>query len=242
MSKDKKTIGEIVDFGKKLVGKISTEEKERLASNPDPREKMTPEEIEEFMRQEEAQLDGMLGKFLSISQPSFIEEQVGGAEEEEEEIVTLDFENNTVTEKIGEGVAVRNQDGSIDLVKDPEVERRVKELIEKNAEPLKPTLQQKYQDMITDRVISKAIGSLIEKFNKAEKEAEENVSNIVGGEIGYALSEKVSLQIYNQKAELRAAIAGGKVYYDKIPDWAKNYIDEYVYDAIGTLIDFVERD
>lgn len=239
---NKKPIGEVVEFGKKLVDSVKKKEEKDAVNNPDPREGMTPEQIQEYMKQEEEQLDGMLGKFLAANKPNPQEESVGQAEEEEEEIVTLDFDNNTATEKVGEGVAVRSEDGSVDLVKDPEVERKIKEAVEKHTETTKPTLQQKYQDMITDRIVSKAIASLVEKMSTAERETESLVSKTIGGAIGYSLSEKAGKEIYNQKHELRMAIAGGKVHYDKIPEWAKTYIDEYVYDAVGTLVDFVERD
>lgn len=204
----------------------------------DPRLTMTPAEIEAFMRQEEAEIDAHLNKFIgSIPMPdtSSISE-----EDEEEEIVTLDFEKGMATEKVAEGVLARDSQGNVTEVNDPVVV----EIIKKTAMSVEeePTLKGKYQDMITDRFVSKAISSLIEKLNKTSNTIFDEATKSLPTAIGDHLAWEASEIITKQKRELQLAISGGQVRYDRIPEWAKSYVDEYIQSGLGALIDFVERD
>jgi hypothetical protein len=220
--------GEVIEFKSKQEEEIR-----------DVREGMSQEEIEVFMKQEEEELNAHLGKFMLtnvLPDTSSISE-----DDEEDEIITLDFDKGTATEKILEG-AVLLADGKmhvIELQEDPGFAPRIREIVKESTEP---TLQQKYYNMVVDRFVSKAIAQLIEKFNEVIKQSYDMVSDGLPAAIGDHLAWDVSDRITKQKRELQLAIAGGHVNYDKIPDWAKSHIDEYIYSALGTLIDFVQRD
>lgn len=233
----------------KLLDVINKSKELKEAAKPpegqsDPREGMSPEEIKEYMKKEEEQLYGKLDKFLSLNpkpDTSSLTE-----EDEEEETFTLDLEKKMVTQKLGEGVVMRDEDGTIHEVKDPKIKEAVKEAVAEVVEVKEPSVaeqvQKKYQDMITDRFVSKAIASIIERMNEVQKESEKSAHDAGLGYIAERLGNDLFTVIQNQKLELRAAIAGGKVHYDKIPEWAKGYIDDHVQNALNSLIDFVERD
>jgi len=197
----------------------------------------TQEEIEAQMAKDEAELDGYLNRFKTVALPD--SRNVVEEEDEEEEIFTLDLEKGMAFEKVAEGVAVRNEEGKFTVVDDFELEDKIKKLV---AEQQEPTLQQRYQNMITDHFVSKAIASLVSKYNMAATKASNDVEKTIGGEHGYALAQKVFEEVTKQKDELRAAIAGGKVHYDKIPSWAQFQVDEYIQDALSELIMLAERD
>jgi hypothetical protein len=192
------------------------------------------------MRREEEEMHGKLNKFLSSNPKPDTSSMT--EEDEEEETFSIDLEKNMVTQKVGEGVMQRDADGTMHEVKDPNVVEMVEEKVKEVAEPLKPTLQVKYGDMITERFVSKAIASIIERLVKIQKESGTIADEAGLSYIGDMVGDKMFETIQSQKNELRAAIAGGKIHYDKIPDWAKSYIDDHVNNALNTLIDLAERD
>lgn len=219
-----------------------SEEKNNVTPFPvkeeDPRE-LTKEEIDYIMKQDESELDGYLSKFKQLPQPdtSKIEE-----EEEEDEEFTLDFDTGKAYQKMGEGIITQDEEGNVNLVEDEEVAEQIKKMIENKAEPLKPTLQQKYQDMITNRLVSKALASLMERLNNVQKEAEE-VANKAGlSYIGERTADGMYESIQKQKNEIRKAWSGTTIRYDEIPEWATMWIDDYIQNGLNTLLDFVERD
>lgn len=210
--------------------------------NKDPRENMTEEEIREWEKKEEAQLNGMINKFMkNNSQPdtSSITEE----EDDEEETFTLDFENGTVTQNLGEGIVQRNEDGSYEEVVDPELEQKVKKVIAEQAEPLKPTKQQVFQDYISDGMVEKAIASLVKKLADASFEIEKHTyQELKNTPIAGLVGEKTSLMIEEKRNELKKAIRGGNVHYDDIPDWADQYVKEYLNNMLFEIMQFGERD
>ena len=219
------------------MGKKKNDKVVSLVGKQEEPQLPTQEEIAAQMAKDEAELDGYLNRFKTVALPdsgNVVEE-----EDEDEEVFTLDLDTGIAYEKVGEGVAVRNEDGKFAMVDDFELEEKIKKMVTEQQEP---TLQQRYQDMITDRFVSKAISSLVDKYSRAARLAADNVQDTIGGEIGYALGDKVYEEVRKQKEELRAAIAGGRVNYDKIPTWAQFQIDEYIQDSLTALIDFVERD
>lgn len=222
------------ELKEELVSSIKEEE-----VSEDPRDTMTPEEIAEYMRQEEEGLYGKLDKFLSLNpkpDTSSLEE------DEDEETFTLDLANNLVTQKVGEGVLTRDANGDVVEVKDPKIIEMVEEKVKEVAQPAKPDLQVKYGDMVTDRFVSKAISSIIKRMVQTQEDIEKSTRNVGLSYIGDMVGDEAFEVVQKRKLELRAAIAGGRVHYDKIPDWAKSYIDDHVQNALNTLIDLAERD
>lgn len=198
----------------------------------------TAEEIKAQMRRDEEELERHLKMYAAVNP---LNTSSGVEEQEEEETVTLDFTEEGVTayEKVGEGVAMRDSAGNITLIEDEEVAEQIKRVI---AEPTKPTEQQRYQDMITDRLVSKALGALLERLHNVQKESEK-IAHSAG--LGY-LSERTADGLYQtvqkQKLEIRQSWSGGVINYDKIPTWAKPWVDDYITNGLNTLLDFVERD
>jgi hypothetical protein len=240
-AKEKPTVKELVKTSKELK-----EAAKPQGATPDPRANMTQEEIEEFMRREEELLFGKVDKFLALNpkpDTSSLEE------EEEEETFTLDLENKVVTQKVGEGVVARDKDGTIHEVKDPNVVKMVEEAVKEVAppQPAKPELEIKYTDMVTQRFVSRAISSLLVKLRETAFETEKTIEKglhqtFVGGE----LSHQAVSAIDAKRDELKLAYSNyprwGTVVYDKIPEWAIPYIDEYVERCINNLIDLGEQD
>lgn len=203
--------------------------------------KLTPEDIAEQMRKDDEEMEMKLKKFhqdFPQSPSSGVEEQ------EEEETITMEFTEEGVKayEKIEDSVYARDTNGDVSLVEDKSVSEQVKKAVRESAAPLKPLEQQRYQDMITDRLVSKALGSLLERLNEVQKDSE-NVVQKAG--LGF-LSERTSNAVYEaidkQKIELRQSWNGGVINYEKIPGWAKPWIDDYIRNGLNTLLDFVERD
>lgn len=203
---------------------------------------LTQEEIEAVMRRDEAELEGHLNKFAKLPQPdaSGVKEE----EDAEEETITLDFEEDGIKayEKVAEGVLARGADGELVEVDEATAER-VKEILEAEA-PKKPEYAKRYEDMIRDRFVSKAIASLMEKLNDAASDMEKAIGGILGSTgVGNQLNEETYKLIQTRKDELRKAWSwNGTVQYEYIPDWALESIDEYIRDGLNSLLDFVERD
>jgi hypothetical protein len=205
----------------------------------------TPEEIEAQMRKDEEELDRYLSKFMAANPmppTSGVEEQ----EDEEEETITLDFDKGIATQKVGEGVAVRNEDGSIEVIEGSVADKIAEVVKEGNTVVYEPTPFEKeknrFQDMITERMVSKALGSLMQRLNKVQDEAEKAAYN---AGLGY-LGERTSMGLYKavdeQKKEIRQCWNGATVVYDKIPAWAMPWVEDYIRNGLNTLLDFVERD
>lgn len=200
---------------------------------------MTQEEIDFVTARDEEELDNYLKKFEAVVLPdtSKIEEE----DEDEEETITLDFTEDGVKayEKMGEGVAVRNEDGTISLVDDVELADKIKKVLEKEEEP---PLKKKYDAMLHDLIVSKAIASLIKKVRQTEDDMIKVANEKRMGAMNGVLEKEITDSLYNKRIELRAAIRGNGVNYDKIPVWAESYISEYMQDAIGGLVELTERD
>jgi hypothetical protein len=206
----------------------------------------TPEEIAEQMRRDEEEMDRRLSRYLSANPmppTSGVEEQ----EDEEEETFTLDFDKGIATQKIGEGVAIRNEDGTIEVIEGP-VADKIKEV----AAPVgpgtvvEPTPYEKeknrFSDLITERLVSKALASLMERLNNVQKESEKVAHDVGLGYLGERTYNGMYESVEKQKKEIRMAWHGGVVAYDKIPSWAMPWVEDYIKNGLNSLLDFVERD
>jgi hypothetical protein len=187
---------------------------------------LTKEELEYIKEQDEKEIEGYLSKFQtfnSVADSSNVEEE----DEDEEEEFTIDFDK---------GEAYSKQET---FIAGEDILKQIEEAIGAS----KPKLQVRYGDLITERFVSKAIASLVGKLNKAieavEDAAEEQLKHF-----GYAdtFAEDASKPLYKKKEELRRAFYLGRIDYDKIPQWAETYIQEYIENAINSMLDFTERD
>lgn len=143
--------------------------------------------------------------------------------EEEEETFTINFDNQTIISK-EEYVAVKTDNPSIKSIP-----------IEKVAEPLKPTFQQEIENTFFNKLTSKAIASLIAKQRDLDLSIEEAIASKRMGKLNDILDREVSSVLNKRRQELRNCYAGPIVKYERIPDWAKGYIKEYIENMIHDM-------
>lgn len=200
----------------------------------EPRE-LTQEEIDFVTAQDQQELDGYLNKFKAVALPdaSGVEE-----EDEEDEVVTLDFEEDGIKayEKVAEGVLARDDEGGYTVVEDEALEEKIKTMLDK------PRIEAKYESFLRDGLVSKAVGSLLRKLADTEAAMIEEANKKRMGSLGGIFEQEITNSAYSKRIELRACISGGRVNYDKIPAWAEGYIDEYLKDAIGVIAELSERE
>jgi hypothetical protein len=203
------------------------DEKKKVVELPsrvveEPKE-LSQEEIEYVQQRDEEEIERHLSKFKTFNS---VASSAGVQEEDEEEIITLDLEKGTAIEKRESVIAGE------DLLNQ----------IEKAVGLVKPKLQLQFADLITERFVSKAIASLIAKTNKAIEAIENSVEKemkFFNGAEGF--SYEASNPIYKRKDELRRAYYLGHVDYEKIPQWAEAYIQEYITNAINNMLDLTEQ-
>lgn len=253
----KKNVTNIEEARKKLevappqaVSDHEVEEK-----NTDPRLEMTAEEIQQAMAAEEDELNSYIGKFALMPQP---DSSSVSEEDEKEETITLDLENNKAYEKIAEGIVT--PDGKIHEVETglyktldkTESEERVIEganiileqvdKVEDRVAELEDGKAAKYRNLVSDIFVRKGLAELLRKTNNSLAEHMALMeSNEVPGHLRPAMAAAHKEMEKNWLA-LRRCIAGNVVHYDLIPDWAEEYVRNYLEDTIGALTSLAERD
>ena len=216
--------------------------KDNIKQFPTVQEGPTEEEIQAQMERDEQELNGYLNKFKTIEQPDSSKVEV--EDEEEEETITLDFTEDGLKAYEKEEETIIVPGGTLKLAeaaKGEDIFEAIKRVIEEKKEE-EPRLKTKYNDFIQDLFVSKAIGSLIQHLGFTENSVALAVNEHRIGLLNYELERDFTETVYKKKQELREAIAGGRVHYDRIPNWAENYIDDYIRDAISGLTLLTERD
>lgn len=221
-------------------------EKKVVPLTPAPVE-LTPEQIAEQMKKDEEEMDRRLARFMAANpmpESSGVEEQ----EDDEEETITLDFtEGGIKAYEKKETVIIKDEEGNIKqfssnytIEDEEEFVEKIKSIIETEK---KPPLQQKYQDMITEKLVSKAIAKMVSMLDKAAMETGRAVrASVRIPGVSDKLSTDTYELIYARKEELKKAWKYGRVDWDNIPEWAHTYIDEYIEEAIWGIASLTERD
>ncbi|MBJ8109014.1 hypothetical protein JDS99_04955 [Bacillus cereus group sp. N6] len=162
-------------------------------------------------------------------------------EEEEEETITVDLENQTIYQK-EEGLIV-SQDGIID----PNMYKMSKTFGDFDGDmraieitPPKPTFQNELQDLLLNTVTSKAVASLLSKHSALDTELDILMENKRMGQLGSILDKEIDDMMTKRRMELRSCFIGEQVRYEKVPDWAKSYVREYIKNMIHGLSILVE--
>ncbi|PFK99856.1 hypothetical protein COJ01_17485 [Priestia megaterium] len=106
--------------------------------------------------------------------------------------------------------------------------------------PAEPTFKDELQDLLINSVTSKAIASLLSKHRALDNELDELMSKRRMGELGDILDQEMDEMMNKRRQELRACYVGGDVRYEKIPEWAKRYVKEYIGNMIHGLAILVE--
>jgi hypothetical protein len=201
----------------KVVSLVPTEVEEQIEQGIDPRLTMTPEQIQEFIRQEEEMLARRIGKFATetvLPDTSKLE-----TEDTDTETFTIDLENNKIQQK--EEVVLLGGEGTI-----------AKLLSESNP----------YTNLITSIFISKALKRLVIKLRDEQSKLEDFMYASEVSET-YKLIRPAAETGYDKLIqELKACwvVGTNDVKYDKIPEWAEGYIKTYIDNTLRALITFGE--
>ena len=157
-------------------------------------------------------------------------EEIDDIEEGEEETFTLDFDK---------GVAIKQEV----IVGENIIPKEDKEVV--YVEPER-TFKDDLSDLFIDTLTSKAIGSLIQKQRRLELETHEAMVRYTDGKMG-ALGPMLENETFKPMEKYLKELKGaygysGNVHYDRIPDWAKGYIKDYITNFVRTTADFLLED
>ncbi|MGG1071256.1 hypothetical protein ABE178_15650 [Priestia megaterium] len=106
--------------------------------------------------------------------------------------------------------------------------------------PAEPTFKDELQDLLINSVTSKAIASLLSKHRALDNDMDELLEKRRMGELGNMINKDIEDIMTKRRQELRACYVGSDVRYEKIPEWAKPYVKEYIGDMIHGLAILVE--
>lgn len=160
-------------------------------------------------------------------------------EEEEEETITVDLDNKTIYQK-EEGLMLK-RDGVIDASLINTFDIRNGHFGESlDLTPPKPTFQNELQDLLLNTVTSKAVASLLSKHSALDTELDILMENKRMGQLGSILDKEIDDMMTKRRMELRSCFIGEQVRYEKVPDWAKSYVREYIKNMIHGLSILVE--
>lgn len=223
--------------------KIKEFPKKKIKAEVEEPKELTKEEILRVQEQDEKEIQAALGKLgvINSAQPSTKEIEI--EDEEEEETITLDFTEEGVKayQKVGEGLAVRNENGEIQFFEDETLIEKMKRLINQEEKEV-PRLQTKYDNLFTELLVIKAVASLIRKLNETSEAMVKEANNKRMGSLSGMFEKEIEDSAFKKKMELRKCIVGNKVHYEDIPVWAEGYIDEYIQDAVSGLVELTERE
>lgn len=213
---------------------------------------LTQEEINEIMRRDEEELEGYLNKFKTVALPDSSKVEVDD-EDEEEETITLDFtEDGVKAYEKKETIIVKDENGNIKgysneyVIPDEGVLLdKIKSLIESEKKE-EPAFKVEMGGFIQDIFVSKAVASLMKKLHDAEKKITRDDRAFDGmGQVGNILEMKIVDEMYEKRQELRRAYISewdNRIDYNKVPEWAKSYIKEYIQNMMSGLVELTERD
>ncbi|PFP65217.1 hypothetical protein COK00_11390 [Bacillus cereus] len=160
-------------------------------------------------------------------------------EEEEEETITVDLENKTIYQK-EEGLMIKT-DGVIDPSLTNTFDVRNGHFGGTlDLTPPKPAFQNELQDLLLNTVTSKAVASLLSKHSTLDTELDKLMENKRMGQLGSILDKEIDEMMTKRRMELRSCFIGEQVRYEKIPDWAKSYVREYIKNMVHGLSILVE--
>lgn len=166
----------------------------------------------------------------------FIEE-----EEDEEEIITLDFNNQSIYQKEESLMIKLNDESTVKELHNPN--NKLVAPVEKISvveEP--PSFQTELQTLLVDSITSKALASLLTKHRGLQDEISSLVDSKYLGELSTILDNEIDATMEKRRQEIRSCFASGIIRYDRIPTWAQSYIKEYIKDVVHEWAKSVEKE
>lgn len=155
-----------------------------------------------------------------------IEEEI---EESEEEVIKLDF--NTMTATTQEGVIAREvvdgEAGEWTGLSKADIEKLLPQ----------PTYKDKLMDKLIESITRRALNDYIEKLKNLMEDFETSMrkENIAFGH-HLQLERDVSQKLDNQIFDIRKAMGYTTLEYDKIPDFVKPHVQDYIDKFIGDMV------
>lgn len=163
-------------------------------------------------------------------------------EESDEEVITLDFDNNLAYEQeiiIGENVVTDWKELGKQNIHEGEMAP-----VQAPVAPPVRTYKEDVADLFVNTLTSKAIASLITQHRDLEKTLSDEVSKKHAKKMGATFNTHENVickSIDGKVSELRRAYGfTGRVDYNLIPDWSKGYIEDYIKNFISELCTFTE--
>ncbi|UOE58209.1 hypothetical protein [Cytobacillus oceanisediminis] len=175
-------------------------------------------------------------------------------EDDEEETITIDFENKQIYSKeeqlIISGDIGTSEHIKADHIKADHIQTFINDVnvgsgsIYWNSKPTfatidttppKPTFKDELQEHLLNSITSKAVSSLLQKHNDLSNELDKIILSKRIGKLGDMVEGDVADLMFKKRIELRECLVGGSVRYEKIPQWAHEYVKDYMKNMIHGL-------
>lgn len=173
--------------------------------------------------------------------------------EEEEETITLDFDNQKIYQKEEHFItSISSKPFVVDpkagiISHDPKTGVTISDCVYRRPtidtntvipEPVKeaPIFQTELNNLLVDTMTSKALASLLSKHRSVSDEVEELIHSKRMGELTDLLDSEIHNAMEKRRQEIRSCFIGGTVRYEKIPSWARSYVKEYIKDMVHGLV------
>lgn len=177
-----------------------------------------------------------------------------GIEESEEETITLDFNNMTAYTQPEEKIVVPE---ALSTVSKETFMKEWKHMMEEGPKvvpepvplphvvtnepkvefiPPVRTYKDDIQDLVVNKLASQAIASLLEQQGQLDIEIDNALDGKKIGTLQGILSDELGEVIDKRKRELKQCFGiGGRIDFDKIPTWARSYVEDYITNTIVSM-------
>jgi len=183
-----------------------------------------------------------------------VDVDTNGIEESEEETITLDFKNMTAYTQPEEKVVVPE---ALSTVSKEAFMKEWKHMMEEGPTivpepvplphvvtnepkvefiPPARTYKDDIQDLVLNKLASQAVSSLIEQQAQLDIEIDNLVDGKKMGTLQGILSDELGSVIDKRRKELKQCFGiGGRIDFDKIPMWARSYVEDYITNTIVSM-------
>lgn len=110
------------------------------------------------------------------------------------------------------------------------------------APPPEPSFQLELQDLLLNKITSKAVASLLSKLNSVGDELDRTSLKKRMGKLNDMMQNDIYNLTFKRRTELKQSFSGGQVRYDRIPKWAREYVRDYIGEMVHGLAILTEDD